>query len=327
MASLSNGQLAQIVKGLNTVRSAQHRRRAVAAGVFFAYDWMLTLGMEIELIWKAKWTYIKVLYLFQRYLTFYDTFYASYLLMFGKNLSKETCKSLFTQMRVSYLVGIIAAETLCSIRIWAVWNKDRRFFIILPICAICIWGPATAAMASAIVVSQYTDAPYRGFVGCFNTNAKDIHLEYVWACLLAYDAISLVLVMIPGIRIYHQGLIGRSRLSHVVFRDGVIYYITLFLFSLLNIIFSVSLESATRSSLANMGRALHSTLASRVVLHMRDTVHTPRSDYEVAAKHMRASNVHFTRTVHRDDGAVIENVISDDFMHTMHTTTDGSDTL
>lgn len=50
----------------------------VAAGAFFVYDWLLTLGMEVELIWRSKWNYIKVLYLFQRYLTFYDTFYASY---------------------------------------------------------------------------------------------------------------------------------------------------------------------------------------------------------------------------------------------------------
>ena len=37
------------------------------------YDYILTLPMEVSLIWRAKWTVMKVLYVIQRYLPFEDT--------------------------------------------------------------------------------------------------------------------------------------------------------------------------------------------------------------------------------------------------------------
>ncbi|KAG2354556.1 hypothetical protein BDR07DRAFT_1494373 [Suillus spraguei] len=39
-----------------------------AAGVVVAYDWVLTLGQEIELIWMKHWSLMTVLYLVMRYM-------------------------------------------------------------------------------------------------------------------------------------------------------------------------------------------------------------------------------------------------------------------
>ncbi|KAG2360802.1 hypothetical protein BDR07DRAFT_1610556 [Suillus spraguei] len=41
---------------------------AVAAGVVVVYDWVLTLGQEIELIWRQRWSLMTVLYLITRYI-------------------------------------------------------------------------------------------------------------------------------------------------------------------------------------------------------------------------------------------------------------------
>ncbi|KAG1802010.1 uncharacterized protein HD556DRAFT_1493638 [Suillus plorans] len=41
---------------------------AVAAGVVVVYDWVLTLGQEIELIWRQRWSLMTVLYLTIRYI-------------------------------------------------------------------------------------------------------------------------------------------------------------------------------------------------------------------------------------------------------------------
>ncbi|KAG1798932.1 uncharacterized protein HD556DRAFT_1460351 [Suillus plorans] len=40
----------------------------VAAGVVVVYDWVLTLGKEIELIWRQRWSLMTVLYLIIRYI-------------------------------------------------------------------------------------------------------------------------------------------------------------------------------------------------------------------------------------------------------------------
>jgi len=46
---------------------------AVVASAMFAWDYMLTFGMEVELVWKSKWNFMKGLFIFQRYLPFIDT--------------------------------------------------------------------------------------------------------------------------------------------------------------------------------------------------------------------------------------------------------------
>jgi hypothetical protein len=45
----------------------------VAASTIFIWDYILTFGMEVDLVWKSKWNFMKGLYLFQRYLPFIDT--------------------------------------------------------------------------------------------------------------------------------------------------------------------------------------------------------------------------------------------------------------
>ena len=38
------------------------------ACMMFFWDYILTFGMEVDLVWKSKWNFMKGLYLFQRYL-------------------------------------------------------------------------------------------------------------------------------------------------------------------------------------------------------------------------------------------------------------------
>jgi hypothetical protein len=38
----------------------------------FIWDYILTFRMEVDLVWKSKWNFMKALYLFQRYLPFID---------------------------------------------------------------------------------------------------------------------------------------------------------------------------------------------------------------------------------------------------------------
>jgi Family of unknown function (DUF6533) len=45
----------------------------VVASTMFIWDYILTFRMEVDLVWKSKWNFMKGLYLFQRYLPFIDT--------------------------------------------------------------------------------------------------------------------------------------------------------------------------------------------------------------------------------------------------------------
>jgi hypothetical protein len=40
----------------------------------FFWDHILNFGLEVDLVWKSKWNFMKGLYLFQRYLTYMVAF-------------------------------------------------------------------------------------------------------------------------------------------------------------------------------------------------------------------------------------------------------------
>ena len=42
------------------------------ACAMFLWDYILTFEMEVDLVWKSKWNFMKGLYLFQRYLPFIE---------------------------------------------------------------------------------------------------------------------------------------------------------------------------------------------------------------------------------------------------------------
>jgi len=44
----------------------------VVASTVFIWDYMLTFRMELDLVWKSKWTFMKAMYIFQSYLPFVD---------------------------------------------------------------------------------------------------------------------------------------------------------------------------------------------------------------------------------------------------------------
>jgi hypothetical protein len=47
--------------------------RSVVASTMLIWDYILTFRMEVDLVWKSKWNFVKGLYFFQRYLPFIDT--------------------------------------------------------------------------------------------------------------------------------------------------------------------------------------------------------------------------------------------------------------
>ena len=45
----------------------------------FLWDYILTFQMEVDLVWKSKWNFMKALYLFQRYLPFLETIWLDFI--------------------------------------------------------------------------------------------------------------------------------------------------------------------------------------------------------------------------------------------------------
>ncbi|EDQ99783.1 uncharacterized protein LACBIDRAFT_315291 [Laccaria bicolor S238N-H82] len=248
----------------------------VAAAMLLVYDCSLTLGMEIEFMWSSPWGFMKVLYMLQRYLPFCDSIFFCLTHQLAINIDPYGCHIVETIRGGLMVFGMILSEVILSLRAWAVWKRDLRLGVSL-ISLITLTTMAEIYVTRIFLRDlQFSTKPYPEFVGCFLTSAN--HIVYLdWVVLMIYEAVILVLMIIPGIASYRRG--GNVDLYHVIYRDGIIMYIYLFALSIVNVVFMCALSTNYFAVISNVERVLHSLLTSRVVLHIRECIKRQQPSY------------------------------------------------
>ncbi|KAF8166951.1 hypothetical protein BJ912DRAFT_913505 [Pholiota molesta] len=259
--------LTQAMRALRTVTYFD-----VAACTFFVWDYILTLPLELDLVWRARWNPMKVVYIVQRYLPFVDTVGLVFYHQLKGNLGEAECKVLYFTSGSMIIIGMSFSEAILTVRAWAVWNQDRRLTILLPIAYALFWVADFVFLAMFLRSLGFTELPYP-FVGCYVTRAGHV-LIMCWVVVFIWDATVLGLMMVPLFRAYKEG--GNSALAKVLYRDGALYCLYLFLLSSVNITIARSLPPQYSQLLTSTARCAHSTMTSRVLLHIR--AHTSTAD-------------------------------------------------
>jgi len=237
----------------------------VISSALVVYDALLTIELEVGLIWKAPWSLLKVVYLVQKYLPFIDAVALGLRHQFASNLSAEACYIDYNVAGYMFIVGVTLSEVILTWRVWAVWHRNKKLAVFLPVIFISIFAP-TFAIANLFLSSiKFSPLPFDQ-VGCFITAANPI-LYLLWVLLMVYDVVVLVLMCIPGISAYKMG--GNSGLFKAVYRDGILYYLYQLAVSVLNVVFTLTLPADLSSILTSTGRVMQAILTSRVLLHIR----------------------------------------------------------
>ncbi|KAJ7583213.1 hypothetical protein C8J56DRAFT_1028249 [Mycena floridula] len=242
---------------------------ALASAVVILYEYCITFDLEWQYIWKAKFNLMKALYLIQRYMPLIDSVALEIHILFNPGPigpSPKFCQVVFPLRAAMYIVGIAVSEVILTLRVWAVWHRDKRLTIGLPIFYGVTW--ISSFVSLAVFLSTLTYAPPVRFdVGCVVSDGNSV-VFLCWIVLLAYDAGILCLMAIKAYQAYKSS--GDSGLYNVIYRDGIIYYVYLFILSATNIVVILTFSRDLASLLAGLERVIHASLTSRVVLHIRE---------------------------------------------------------
>ncbi|KAF7777609.1 hypothetical protein Agabi119p4_3681 [Agaricus bisporus var. burnettii] len=243
-----------------------------ASIVLVGYECLITMNMEVELVWKSRWNFTKILYLLNRYLIIADAIFLE-LHYFGTNV--PMCKPLIFAAAVLYLFGVFVSESLLIARVIVVWKStmDKYIFIIVLLgtmyAALVIYS-LTSFILLLRPLQYFTLLP---FGGCLT----DTHGATFWkefACLLIYDAIMLASMAYPTIKIYR--LPYQSELVRHVHVEGVIFYVYLLLLDILCLVMQLAFPDDI--FLFTMPSCMiRSILAGRVVLNIRELGARPMS--------------------------------------------------
>jgi len=240
----------------------------LSAAAVLIYDYLLTLPLEIKFIWFSRWGYTKALFLLVRYMPFLDVAFVL-LSQLSFKISPKTCGVIYPASLWLVFIKLSLAESILAIRTWAVWRRDKMIGIILALLSLANLAAQCFTTTRFIRSVNYSPPPYPGFRGCYITTT----LKIIWAnyvSLTIVEAIVLVLMAISAVRSYRMG--WTSELSHVVHRDGIMFYIYLLCISVTNVatMMTVPYEFKLTPLLFPLEDVLYSVFASRIILTIRD---------------------------------------------------------
>jgi len=236
----------------------------VSAAALFIYDYTLTWHLEIKLIWFSPWTYTKVLYLLIRYIAFADV------LLFVINqifhVSPELCSITYPVATWFVILQIFLSEAVLSIRTWAVWRGKKGIGLVLSALTLAHLVAQCIFTNKFVRSMEFTSPPILIFRGCFmEKSSTALWINYVLMTII--EAVVLTLMVISAFRAYRLGIIGK--LSHVIHRDGILFYIYLLCLTIGNLVATIVLPIDLMAFLTPLHSVLYAVLTTRIVLNIR----------------------------------------------------------
>jgi len=237
----------------------------VSAFALFYYDFLITLHLEIQLVWRSAWSYTKILFLLSRYIVAVLGYFVFYNQVF-LDVGADGCQWASRVEAWLLAAGLGFSEIVLAIRTWAVWNRSRWIGSFLAVCV------SVHITLNAIIIKRYldgmivADGPYRGYRGCFILN--DSNILYISFISLAIMEATIVILM--GISAWKSYRVDdRNQLSHVIHRDGILFYVYLMILALANLVIILVLPLDFEWVLAPLQSVLYSVFTCRIILNIR----------------------------------------------------------
>ncbi|KAJ8515762.1 hypothetical protein ONZ45_g6857 [Pleurotus djamor] len=195
------------------------------------YDHVLTINDEIQFVWSTSWSLGKVLYFLTRYSPYLNIVPWTWSILGPPVMSAKLCGVLNLVNGWIVLAGLMVAETIMLLRVWAMWNQSRKcgiFLLVLALVAIVVGSLMYATFLRHVSLGDIpAETSMRGCHIKFEDNATYIS----FLVLMAFEIIMLILTVIKGLRDLHPKIkYSSSSSSSFLFKfyqDGVLYYTVL----------------------------------------------------------------------------------------------------
>lgn len=286
-----------------------------ASVAILIFDYLLTISQEIDLVWiESPWNIGRILFFLTRYTPFIGGFLTLYVDVI-RDAGLAKCARL-TQSAVYFtLADIIIAEIILTIRVWAIWNGNRKVKVFLFAVAASLASVAISKIAKVEVAQNIFGEDLHTVYGvCPPYFASTNALSVCYMVLVSYESVILTLTVIKAAGHYGS---GTSSFIKIFFRDGISYNFFILACSVANIIVRYKTTSEFVNLLTSMQPVIHSVLTSRMLLHLRQSAAVSASQLPTTRGSLRfAANANARRGRHQasDD--------TDDILDTLDYTND-----
>ncbi|EJF58206.1 hypothetical protein DICSQDRAFT_182693 [Dichomitus squalens LYAD-421 SS1] len=187
-------ELHELVTSVRNVRATQLVSFVTATIVI--YDYIVCMEREIELIWKKRWSVIKLAFLWHRYFGVACVLFQVYAFN-SPIINDEVCTFWFYWETWGYCGILFTSEAVLLLWIYVVYNKNKW---ILALTGICYIAEITSVVSILTISFEHFEA--RAFHANPNVDFCFLHVEspfpLLWVPILAYDSLLLLLFVYRG---------------------------------------------------------------------------------------------------------------------------------
>jgi len=267
----------------------------VAGFCLLLYDMAITLDIEINLVWPAPLSLVKVLFLFNRYVV--PGFYIWNVYMLSGTVTSvpgdSYCYYFFiVNLAMQAITTNGVGATLILLRVYALYNRNKRILALLVILLL-------AELGMTLGVSMYASVVMRDqmvFEPIFGTCALLNHLSWLWVVFLfmiIFDVTVFALILWKTWEHVRTSGMQRSLLSQMLY-DGVAYFAVMLAGETLNLVAFSSFPATLYLVGLQIMWCTNTIMVSRIYLTLRDSAARPNmsdlSDFKTTIPRAPISN-------------------------------------
>jgi len=242
---------------------------ATAGFCLMLYDILMTLDVEINLVWPAPMSSVKLLFLCNRYVTPCLYIYIIYTTsgMLAQPSSSYCYEFFLTSLTLEGLSVNGIGAALMVLRVYALYGRHRGILILLSSLLALELVSSVAVMAYGVFAARSS----MGYLANIHACVSEAHLSWLWIVFLfmmLFDIVIFYLVVRKTWR-YARGIHAHTPLITVLLLDAVGYFAVMIATELLNIVAYTSFPSNLFLVGVNLMWCLNTTMISRIYLNLR----------------------------------------------------------
>jgi len=225
----------------------------------FCWEWIINLPCEINRIWKRKLSFISVLYLLNRYWGLFQ--FSLVVSLLTDVWNAETCSKIFRWDPVNALVSQILSHMIMATRVYAIFGQNKLIGggLVMFIVVELVIGSYSVSLAGHPPQLPGVPCSVLGSVGWMTT---------FWTMFLVFDTVTFMLTAWKTIEYWRKEV--NAPLIRLIWRDGLIYFATIFCMNCTNVIIFSHVSPTLRPINLEPTAMLTVIMTCRLVLNLRD---------------------------------------------------------
>ncbi|TFK66867.1 hypothetical protein BDN72DRAFT_128912 [Pluteus cervinus] len=197
---------------LSSKMRTMSRSAALAAYSIQVFEWAVNLTSEVELIHRARWSFIKLAYILCRYcplLTYPVTLWA-----YIGDYDQEFCAPIVRPVWALFIPLYLFPHVVMLLRAYAFSGRRKWILVLLSLCFMALCTVTVYAFYTAQVMPTYWYQLSGGKTGCYPSLWPSNILQRLAICIMTATAIDLVSLIVVVVYCLRSSFCRRSRAKH-----------------------------------------------------------------------------------------------------------------